>query len=201
MTPSFESGPEHSEGSEQTGGPDEPGGMARDAAFDEDAITADVSDFVADFLEDEADGTLRSLSAYMARYPRAQEQVALEYLRLRGEIDGVGSGAPTGDRSAGDEESGPSAALGSDVGARRVGRYRLIRLLGQGGQGAVWLAEDEGLQRPVALKLLSGRFVTEDRRTRFRREAESIARLEHPGLAHVHDADIDGDEPFIAMRF
>ncbi len=93
------------------------------------------------------------------------------------------------------------ALPGGSPGEPRVGRYRLLRLLGRGGQGEVWLAEDEGLQRRVALKLLQGVFVTEDRRLRFRREAESIARLEHPGLAQVLEAEMDGEQPYIAMRF
>ena len=53
----------------------------------------------------------------------------------------------------------------------------------------------------VAVKLLGSRFVTEDQRARFRREAESIARLEHPGVAQVYEADVDADPPYIAMRF
>ena len=51
------------------------------------------------------------------------------------------------------------------------------------------------------MKLLGSRFVTEDQRARFRREAESIARLEHPGVAQVYEADVDADPPYIAMRF
>ena len=80
-------------------------------------------------------------------------------------------------------------------------RYRLLRQLGAGGQGEVWLGRDDGLRRDVAVKLLGSRFVTEDQRARFRREAESIARLEHSGVAQVYEADVDGDPPYIAMRF
>jgi serine/threonine protein kinase/WD40 repeat protein len=160
---------------------------------DDEAIAADVSDFVADYLEDEDRGRLGSLSVYIARYPRAEAAIALEYLRLKGEV--------TGPEGSGTLEAGgdpPDSNTGQD---HRIGRYRLLRLLGQGGQGEVWLAEDEGLQRRVALKLLQGVFVTEERRMRFRREAESIARLEHPGLAQVLEAEVDGGQPYIAMRY
>ncbi|QDV08055.1 Serine/threonine-protein kinase PknB [Planctomycetes bacterium Poly30] len=159
-----------------------------------DDIAADVSDFVADYLDDEDAGAVRPLSAYIARYPRAEKAVALEYLRLQGAVETAESKAPGGHSSDG---AGRESA-GTDVFA---GRYRLLRMLGSGGQGEVWLAEDVSLGRRVALKLLKGMFVTEDRRLRFRREAESIARLEHPGLAQVHDAEVDGPQPFIAMRF
>ncbi|MEM6571445.1 MAG: serine/threonine-protein kinase [Planctomycetota bacterium] len=155
-------------------------------------VAADVYDFVADYLEDRDQGRERPLSEYLGRYPGAQAEVALEYLRMTGvsedgpvEVDGVPGSAA--EPSAGDEQ--------------RIGRYRLLRALGRGGQGEVWLARDERLGRDVALKLLTAVFVTEERRARFRREAESIARLEHPGLAQVLEADIDGSMPYIAMRY
>ncbi len=77
-----------------------------------------------------------------------------------------------------------------------------MRELGRGGQGSVWLAEDVRIARKVALKVLASRFetVSEDRRRRFRREAEVIARLEHPSICPIYDADVDGDTPWIAMR-
>lgn len=151
-------------------------------------VSADLFDFVDDFANDEASGRVRELREYLARYPRAQAEVAAEYLRMTGAIG---------------EDAGPAApaAASTEDAERRVGRYRLLRQLGEGGQGEVWLGRDDGLQRDVAIKLLGTRFVTEDRRTRFRREAESIARLEHPGVAQVFEADVDGDPPYIAMRF
>ncbi|MEM9381335.1 MAG: protein kinase, partial [Planctomycetota bacterium] len=165
-------------------------------------VAADVYDFVADFLEDRDLGRERPLSAYLGRYPGAESEIALEYLRITGT---AGEEAPTEDAAtegaAGDGASAPRAPGGDEDEVRRVGRYRLLRLLGRGGQGEVWLARDERLGREVALKLLTALFVTEERRARFRREAESIARLEHPGLAQVLEADIDGSMPYIAMRY
>ncbi|HLH62677.1 MAG TPA: serine/threonine-protein kinase [Ktedonobacteraceae bacterium] len=69
-----------------------------------------------------------------------------------------------------------------------IGRYRLIRLLGRGGMGEVWLAEDGQLRRQVAMKLLpidvaNGRAFLED----FEREARAAAALEHPNILQVHD--------------
>ncbi len=49
---------------------------------DDEAIAADVSDFVSDYLDDEDGGQVALLSVYISRYPRAQEAIALEYLRL-----------------------------------------------------------------------------------------------------------------------
>jgi WD40 repeat protein len=79
----------------------------------------------------------------------------------------------------------------------------VLRELGRGGQGAVFLAEDTRIARRVALKVLGGRFdlVSEERRRRLRREAEVIARLEHPGICTILEAEIEGEMPWLAMRF
>src|SRR5262245_42082796 len=84
----------------------------------------------------------------------------------------------------------------------RIGHYRLVREIGRGGQGVVYLAEDTHLHRPVALKVLlalSG--LSEDALARFRREAAAASRLDHPGICSVYEAALDGSMPYIAMRF
>jgi beta-lactam-binding protein with PASTA domain/predicted Ser/Thr protein kinase len=81
------------------------------------------------------------------------------------------------------------------------GRYRLLRRIGSGGMADVWLAEDQHLQRRVALKILHRRFA-QDRQfvERFRREAEAAAGLQHPNVVAVFDrGDVDGTY-YIAMQ-
>ncbi|GHO76799.1 hypothetical protein KSD_45700 [Ktedonobacter sp. SOSP1-85] len=69
-----------------------------------------------------------------------------------------------------------------------LGRYRLQRLLGRGGMGEVWLAEDTDLQRQVAVKLLSPVFRSQQTYFQaFNREARLVASLEHPHILSVHD--------------
>src|SRR5207245_2193259 len=69
-----------------------------------------------------------------------------------------------------------------------LGRYRLKRLLGRGGMGEVWLAEDTQLLRQVAVKLLPIVRTTEhDFLQDFEREARAAAALEHPHILPVHD--------------
>lgn len=67
-------------------------------------------------------------------------------------------------------------------------RYRAIKFLGRGGMGAVWLAEDSILHRPVALKILAAENSSVDLASRLMQEAVVLARLEHPGIVPVHDA-------------
>ena len=84
---------------------------------------------------------------------------------------------------------------------RLIGRYRLLRELGHGGQGFVYLAEDEKLHRQVALKILSGVMaLTPGARLRFEREAEVAGKLDHPGIARVYEAGEEDGVHFIAME-
>lgn len=83
-----------------------------------------------------------------------------------------------------------------------VARYRLIRKLGQGGLGRVWLAYDEHLKRPVAVKEVTAPDQS-SAHERFRREAEITGRLEHPGIVPIYHLgeDIETGQAFYAMRF
>jgi beta-lactam-binding protein with PASTA domain/predicted Ser/Thr protein kinase len=82
------------------------------------------------------------------------------------------------------------------------GRYKVLRRIGSGGMADVWLAEDEHLQRLVALKILHARFA-QDREfvERFRREAESAAGLQHPNIVSVFDRGEFEGTYYIAMRY
>lgn len=83
----------------------------------------------------------------------------------------------------------------------RLGDFRLLRRLGGGGMGVVFLAEQESLGRTVALKLVrSEHLFFEGSRERFRREVDAIARLQHPGIVPVHAAGEDAGVPWLAME-
>ena len=69
----------------------------------------------------------------------------------------------------------------------RLGHYDVTALLGEGGMGQVWQATDTQLNRQVALKILPDAFADDpDRLTRFRREAQILASLNHPNIAQIH---------------
>jgi serine/threonine-protein kinase len=77
-----------------------------------------------------------------------------------------------------------------DLGATK---YRLIGPLGRGGMGTVYLVEDRDLGRQVALKVGASAAATPELGERLRREAQVLARLEHPGIVPVHDVGVLDD--------
>src|SRR5690242_6913236 len=84
-------------------------------------------------------------------------------------------------------------------------RYKLLDELGSGGMAVVWRARDEVLGRPVAIKLLAGRYAGDPQsRARIRDEARVAATLSHPNIAQVYDygeADQDGRlVPYVVME-
>ncbi len=87
------------------------------------------------------------------------------------------------------------------TGAELGGRYRLVRRLGEGGMGEVWEAEDAVLERRVAVKLVSGRQQGDPAvLARFEREAQTGARLSHPGLATVYDYGTAPEGVYLVME-
>lgn len=89
----------------------------------------------------------------------------------------------------------------SDCVPERLGGFRLLRHLGGGGMGEVYLAREESLGRDVALKLIRPELLyAPDARARFAREAHTVAQLSHPGLVPVHASGEEGGIPWLAME-
>lgn len=83
----------------------------------------------------------------------------------------------------------------------KLGAFKLLRCLGSGGMGVVYLAEQEGLRRLVALKmLLPAHLFFPHARERFRREVEIVARLNHPGIVPIYMVGEDRGLPYFAME-
>ena len=84
----------------------------------------------------------------------------------------------------------------------RLGPYRVLQVLGAGGMGVVFRAEDPGLQRLVALKaMLPALACSPSAKERFFREARSVAALKHPNVVTIHQVGEDRGSPFLAMEF
>jgi WD40 repeat protein/serine/threonine protein kinase len=88
----------------------------------------------------------------------------------------------------------------------RIGAYRLIRVIGEGGFGVVYIAEQDMPSRTVALKILRPGLATRNILKRFEYEAQVLGRLHHPGIAHIYEAgsaDIGGGrrQAYVAMEY
>src|ERR1043166_6800597 len=95
-----------------------------------------------------------------------------------------------------------SSSLQDKMIGRTVGRCRPLKRLGRGGMGDVYLATHAELNKSVAVKILPPDLTrNEELLQRFRREAESAARLEHPNLVEVYDIGEDGGFHFIVMAY
>jgi dienelactone hydrolase/tRNA A-37 threonylcarbamoyl transferase component Bud32 len=95
---------------------------------------------------------------------------------------------------------GPAAELAP--GTVLAGKYRILEVLGRGGMGIVYKAEDTKLHRSVALKFLSPeRLPTQEARERFLVEARAAAALSHPNICTIHEIHDEEDKPFIEMEY
>jgi non-specific serine/threonine protein kinase/serine/threonine-protein kinase len=120
-----------------------------------------------------------------------------------------------GENSDSTGSSGELAGVRSEVAASAggmLGNYRVSRLVGVGGMGEVYEAEQENPRRRVALKIVRGNRLTPELRRRFEHEVRILASLQHPGIAQIYEAGsmpgetrADGSEspgaPYFAMEF
>jgi non-specific serine/threonine protein kinase/serine/threonine-protein kinase len=103
------------------------------------------------------------------------------------------------------ESSEHAAEVASRLVGRDIGRYRVRRLIGSGGMGAVYEAVQDVPRRVVALKVMRAGIASKSALRRFEYESQMLARLRHPGVAQVYDAgthELDtGPVPFFAMEY
>ena len=122
------------------------------------------------------------------------------------------SGAPTiGPRgptaSAGGATASPAPVAPSGSASplpESIGRYRIVRLLGEGGMGAVYEAQQDQPRRNVALKVIRAAWASPELLRRFEQESQALGRLHHPGIAQIYEAGSAdtgfGVQPFFAME-
>ncbi|MBK8974508.1 MAG: protein kinase [Planctomycetes bacterium] len=158
----------------------------RGPAASEDEL---VSRFHAAYCDAVDAGCEQPLPVWLARFPGADARIAREFAALEAERV-----------EAEHAELEPTQPLVPvDAAGTRFGAYRLLARLGAGGQGEVFLAEDEQLGRRVALKLLRDRSAGALRR--FAREAQAASRLDLPGICTVYGTGVVDGQPYLAMRF
>ena len=121
----------------------------------------------------------------------------LEMARLWDQIAAGTSAGAQAESNAGSES--PSALPAA------IGRYRIIRLVGEGGMGIVYEAEQDQPRRIVALKVLKPGLAVPGLLRRFAQESLALGRLQHPGIAQIYEAGTaagtGGPQPYFAMEF
>lgn len=130
-----------------------------------------------------------AIDAVCAAHPEHADDVRRKISRLR-DMGLVGGG-----------DAARSLGVGELPVPKRLGEFRLLEVLGGGGMGIVYLAEQESLGRRVALKLIRPEnLYFPGARERFRREVEIVGRLQHPGIVPIHTVGEEGEIPFFAME-
>ena len=156
-------------------------------------------DAVADFVRlHEAHSALaQDLDAFVARYPESMREplraMCLAHQGIARELDfpGLDASIVTGQASA---ESGADH--------RRLGEFTILDELGRGGMGVVYLAEQAGLERRVALKVLNPALsFSSAHKARFRREVAAVGTLQHPGIVPIHAFGEFEGTLYYAMEF
>ncbi len=145
--------------------------------------------FLERYRVDDAAGRTRSLVDYVAAFPGYEARVAQEWLIAAGHV-------------AADARSTVASSAASGA-TDAIGPYRVLHELGRGGQGVVYLAHDPRVGRKVALKVLARDLaaLSGQAALRFKREAEAIARLDHPHIATVYEVGEADGAFYLAMRY
>jgi serine/threonine protein kinase len=143
--------------------------------------------FLQRMLEDQERGRLQPVDRYVAEFAQIEDFVRSEHRNLsrpassEGEDDVFSQDLRKGDR---------------------VGRYELVRVIGEGGMGRAWLARDPMLARDVVVKALRGDVDADDPgHERLRREARVLGKLDHPAIAKVLDILEDGKRAYLVLPF
>lgn len=165
--------------------------------------------FIERYVEDSMRGDRFDVGHYQRLFPGHEELIHREYARVA-EADGgadhreshVRTRSSDRPRAAPPASGDLSEAPGDELFPKeQVGRYRLLRTLGRGAQGIVYLAEDTRLHRKVAVKVLTtGAGTSEEAMRRFQREAAVASKLAHPGICGVYDAGRADGVSYIAMQ-
>jgi tetratricopeptide (TPR) repeat protein len=150
---------------------------------------------VQQFIEAQLDGRQADVEGFVKRFPDIEDQIRRR-LRYLQEIDGLFSGLMDTD-----ENGSGSPAAENDLVGKRLGDFEILRLIGTGGMGAVFLAHQISLDRNVAIKVVSDIGGARSRvAERFKREATTLAQLSHPNIVPIYEVGQEGPYFYFAME-
>jgi tRNA A-37 threonylcarbamoyl transferase component Bud32 len=121
---------------------------------------------------------------------------------LRRELTAMLGDAASGFTKAVEHAAAAAAGDGGSWPGRKLGPYRVVRLIGQGGMGAVYEGvREDAFEKRVAIKLVKYSFDSDVARRRFERERQILARLDHPNIARLLDGGDCEGLPYLVMEF
>jgi serine/threonine protein kinase len=145
-------------------------------------------------------GPLTPSGSLAGSCPRCMMEIGVDS-GVKGFGDPNSTSLPEGPEDARSSQTSSATAASRTV----IGRYRILRLVGEGGMGAVYEAEQDHLGRTVALKIIKPGLASPELLRRFEQEAQALGRLQHPGIARIYDAGTAdtgfGPQPYFAMEF
>ncbi|WP_232056380.1 serine/threonine-protein kinase [Tuwongella immobilis] len=181
------------------------------------SIDSQVQRLLRRWVEATTQGQTLTIPALCADCPElipAVEREILRYLQTLTEQDNVLGNRLTKSFLIGSLSRNPTAAMSVALSMPTtspnmgtpdrlsLGGYPLRDVLGQGGMGCVYLAEDERLKRPIAIKVMHAQLAAvPEARARFLREAQAVAQLEHDHIITIHQVGEDGEIPFLVMPY
>jgi serine/threonine protein kinase/tetratricopeptide (TPR) repeat protein len=149
------------------------------------------------FVEAQLFGRKPDIEELVKNYPEFEDQIRQKLERFR-KVDSLFGSIVRADESDFDD---PSA--GQDLVGRKIGNYKIIEMVGEGGMGIVYLAEQQGsIRRRVALKVIKPGMDSKRVLARFEVERQALALLDHPNIAQVYDAGttVNG-RPYFVMEY
>lgn len=148
-----------------------------------------IAEAVAEFIDLQSREEPAAIDEFCRRYPQLEPRL-FEELQSLAEIDSM----------LGPDKPETESARGVSL-PEKLSGHKILSLIGSGGMGCVYLAEDERLARRVAIKTLNERFAnSEPLRARFLHEARAMARLSHPNVARIYNLGPDGEVPHFVME-